>query len=183
MFKLANLFFSLTILALANAGRGGGGRGGGGGGGRGGGGGGGRSRKGRGGGMLGMVEKPEFISSGCNSVDPTCSYNRKGDEGVWVCRTIYSPWTGEETSTFSACIDPEMGLSVDGQLVDVCGCCDDNTCPTQCTCECETSDGSAGFQVMPAAEDASGSERCVPPQNALAMIAGDRFTCGTGCIE
>jgi hypothetical protein len=183
MTNFFNLFLSLTVLALANAHGPGGMRGldidhEGGLGDRDGEGPGGKGHGPPGCEMLDLFGEPTFNSSDCQNTaaEPICSYNRDGDLGVWVCRKVYSPWTGV-AKEFSDCIDPEMGLSGDD-----CGCCDES-CPTLCTCACYASDGTAGFRVMPAEDDAVGLELCVPPKHALDMIAHNNSTCVTSCND
>eukprot|EP00934_Nitzschia_sp_Nitz4_P002173 Nitzschia sp. Nitz4//scaffold133_size116822//84569//85588//NITZ4_003815-RA/size116822-est2genome-gene-0.81-mRNA-1//1//CDS//3329535420//2173//frame0 len=53
----------------------------------------------------------------CTEED-VCEDNR-GNEGVYVCRTMYNPQTGVEV-TSSECISADRALSTD-----TCGCCDD----------------------------------------------------------
>jgi hypothetical protein len=51
-----------------------------------------------------------------------CTYNAFGDEGLFVCRTLFQPVTGE-SSIQTVCCDPERALETDQ-----CGCCD-GSCP------------------------------------------------------
>lgn len=57
-----------------------------------------------------------------NTNEARCTYNAFRDEGLFVCRTLFQPVTGE-ASIQTVCCDPERALETDQ-----CGCCDGN-CP------------------------------------------------------
>jgi hypothetical protein len=66
----------------------------------------------------------DFTNITCSEVDPICTGPR-GEDGTWVCRTLYHPVTTDAVS-FSTCIDPERSVETD-----TCGCCNDE-CPEMC---------------------------------------------------
>ena len=131
----------------------------------------GRGRGGRG------ANKGARVENNCTVIpeDPACPFNRNGDPGVWVCRTITNPDNEEETETFSACASPEFRRETD-----TCGCCpDDAGCPMPCTCPCELDgvvDGGVLVDIMfPFAdsedEDESMSSVCLDPDMAYRKVS------------
>ena len=86
-----------------------------------------------GGGFPAFGEKPNKVENNCTILedDPVCPLNRNEDPGVWVCRSIIDPRSGEVTDTFSTCASPDFKKETDE-----CGCCGDE-CRLPCTCPCE----------------------------------------------
>lgn len=122
--------------------------------------------------FLPWFEKPNATTIDChNAGEPVCSFNPRGDNGTWVCRTLFDLWTGKSRE-FTACIDPQMALASDG-----CGCCG-GSCPSQCTCDCVLFDGTAGVRIK---FEHDGHNQCVPSVNAIAMVAMGGFSCATNC--
>ena len=70
-----------------------------------------------------------------NAGAPVCAYNWAGDEGVWVCRTLYNTLTGKPMKE-TICAPPEFTLKDN----DVCGSCD-GTYPEPCNCDCDLNNG------------------------------------------
>jgi hypothetical protein len=127
--------------------------------------------------ILALFDEPDFSTSSCSiSSDPVCAYNREGDEGAWVCRTYYDPWTFNHEEALTLCIDPDEGYDTDE-----CGCCE-SSCPTlaDCVCDCITFDGTTGYLVAKTEGDGT-HERCVNPENALPMIANEHYSCVQTC--
>ena len=164
--------------------RGGGSRGGGGGG-RGGGGRGGSRGGGRGRG--GKKNKGSRVENDCTVIpeDPVCPFNREGDPGVWVCRTITNPDNEEETETFSACANPEFRRETD-----TCGCCPgEDGCPMPCTCPCELDgvvDGGVLVDIMsPFDSDEEDDEPmsgvCLDPEMAYRKVSKNPSVTCSSC--
>jgi hypothetical protein len=104
----------------------------------------------------------EVSSQDCSSqqVDlPLCSWNLRGEPGVWVCRSLFNPLTGERESR-NACVHPAFSYST----IDACGACaadatdadtpaaDGETTPSSstiatCTCACTSARGQAGIGI------------------------------------
>jgi hypothetical protein len=73
---------------------------------------------------------------------PPCAYNVDGDEGVWICRTLYNPLKLGISANTTHCAVPKFTL----QNNDQCGSCD-GTYPTPCTCTCDVDTAGAGDGV------------------------------------
>lgn len=122
-----------------------------------------------------IFDEPAWITmENCNT-GPTCAYNWQGDEGIWVCRTLFDPFSGESKET-TACIDSTKAVEKDE-----CGCCG-GECPSACECTCAMMDGAEGVLVQPTATvDAEHFRHCLPGVNALATIARGTDECATNC--
>lgn len=96
-------------------------------------------------------------------------------DGVWVCRSFYSPLTGDLQRTQTACINPSRGLDSDA-----CGCCD-GACPVTCECACETDIGEDGVWVEITKKNDEIATKCVPTGLAPSITARDRAQCVTTC--
>jgi hypothetical protein len=102
---------------------------------------------------------------------PDCAYNVDGDLGVWVCRTLFSPFDGN-TANMTHCAVPQYTL----QNNDKCGSCD-GTYPTPCTCACTVDTDGDGVYIT-----REGDQACVNAKwanNALNRF--DTVACVTVC--
>jgi hypothetical protein len=97
----------------------------------------------------------EASSQDCSSQQvalPACSWDLRGEPGIWVCRSLYNPVTGVRESR-NACVHPEFSYS----SIDTCGACaadessaTDGASPpaiATCTCSCTSSRGDAGIGI------------------------------------
>jgi hypothetical protein len=101
----------------------------------------------------------EASSQDCSSqqVDlPSCSWNLRGEPGVWVCRSLFNPLTGVRESR-NACVHPAFSYST----IDTCGACaadavdetpaTDGETPAStivtCTCACTSARGQTGIGI------------------------------------
>lgn len=91
--------------------------------------------------IVGWVGDEIFADLNCTAPanTPACAYNLDGDEGVWVCRTLFNPFKrsggDEDAQKTTHCARPGFTLKDN----DVCGSCD-GAYPEPCTCKC-TADG------------------------------------------
>lgn len=158
--------------------------------------------------MKRLFGEPPFKTKSCSdqTTEP-CSYNREGDKGILICRTISNPLMGD-TAEMTACINPDESVDRDEY-----GCCG-GSCPAACECPCTHTDGTAGVMIertnpgdegededededyeednigmeRPArleGDDCRGgrSGRYVPVANALSVVASARATCVITCPE
>jgi hypothetical protein len=110
--------------------------------------------------------------------EPLCAYNANGNLGKWVCRTMFSPITGEKTPEQSICADPQRAL-----VTDQCGCCN-GVCPeSPCRCPCDLrEDGDSKGIRMTVERDMNTTERCVSPKNAIKLTTRyEAFQCIDEC--
>jgi hypothetical protein len=117
-----------------------------------------------------------FSKLDCPAAGPPCAYNLDGTAGIWVCRTLYSPFNGTSTSS-TLCANPDFGLPQN----DKCGACS-AAYPTPCTCPCSLAGTGDGVKVsMKNVFTGRTEEQCV--NAAWATGALDRFgiKCVTGC--
>lgn len=125
------------------------------------------------------LRQSEFVGLPCKADrdDSVCSFNSNGDIGVWVCRTIFSPFTGDP-SVQSVCADPDKALSTDD-----CGCCNGICPPSPCSCSCDLNGdgGSKGRRVFIEQGEES-TEKCLSPQNAVMFSTRyEKFECIDQC--
>lgn len=126
--------------------------------------------------------RPSFTTMKCegNAALPTCS-DRRGNDGVWVCRTMSKGKDKEDTSddvVKTMCINPERGI----ESRDKCGACPEVTlkdastsCDASCSCKRGNEDGikiefSVGLKRK--------FSRCVSPSRATSII---NFTKRASC--
>jgi hypothetical protein len=74
-------------------------------------------------GFPGQTEKTEFTDITC--IADSCSLRNGDEDGVFVCRQMFHPITGE-TRERVMCIPSDRAWESD-----TCGCCGDNDCPEQ----------------------------------------------------
>jgi len=119
----------------------------------------------------------------CNTTTPEC-FDQYGNEGFWVCRTLFDPFSGLPGSR-SVCIGE--GAFLDGN--DSCDCCEEGepavpTCPEPCPCPCDLDNDGVIDGVWITSEIGLGagiaSERCVDPKWAVSTVS--RFS-GINCLE
>jgi hypothetical protein len=113
-----------------------------------------------------------FADLNCSAAEnaPPCAYNVDGDEGVWVCRTLFSPFDGN-TTNMTHCAVPKYTF----QNNDQCGSCD-GTYPTLCTCTCTVDTAGDGVYIT---IDGGVEVQCVNAK--WANNALNRF--GVACAE
>mmetsp|Transcript_2710 Transcript_2710/g.4382 ORF Transcript_2710/g.4382 Transcript_2710/m.4382 type:complete len:179 (-) Transcript_2710:55-591(-) len=119
----------------------------------------------RGGGMKGsggLIDESLLVDSTCTD---SCGLLGE-DTGVLVCRTI-----GDRS--FNKCIDAEEGIESD-----VCGCCDDEVCPTGCTTSCENDGITGGVLVVKTRRNGRVQSRCVSPLDSVTMLLRNNTKCG-----
>jgi hypothetical protein len=119
--------------------------------------------------------------SGSNTSDePACAATPNGDLGVWVCRSLTNPFTGESQS-LSVCADSNHTIVA----VDKCGCCG-GSCPQVCECTCTTPFGDEGVRVAMIGTmmgEVAAIEVCMDSKFAVGLIgaSGDVARCVTNC--
>jgi hypothetical protein len=119
--------------------------------------------------------------SGANTSDePACAANLNGDLGVWVCRNLANPFTGESQS-LSVCADSNQTI----ETVDECGCCG-GSCPQVCECQCTTPFGDDGVRVAmngTVMGEEAAFEVCMDSKFAVGIVgtSGSVISCVTNC--
>ena len=131
--------------------------------------------------------EPTFTNATCpvNTVGvpaaastPTCMTSRRSD-GVYVCRTLYNPYTAEADSR-TICMGPNEQLLASN---DVCGCCG-GICPEvvveeECQCRCNLNGINDGLSIT-----SNGfGESCVTKENAVATIGQFDVACSNACPQ
>lgn len=115
--------------------------------------------------MEGWLEDLTLGELSCDvPLEPECAWNLRGDAGVWVCRTLYNPFTGEPSSE-TDCVNPEWTVAT----TDICGFCEGFT-PEVCECPCETRLGEEGVLVELTKPNGNVTERCFETSKAVTAV-------------
>jgi hypothetical protein len=118
-------------------------------------------------------------SDATSGKEPVCAATLKGDVGVWVCRRLVNPFTGESQS-ITLCAD---GKQTVGE-VDVCGCCG-GTCPQVCECPCTTFIGEEGVRVLinstTMMKESESTEICIDSKLAVSIVGSLKHL--VDCVE
>jgi hypothetical protein len=116
----------------------------------------------------------EELNCAASTNAPPCAYNVDGDEGVWICRTLYNPIKLGTAANMTHCAVPKFTL----QDNDQCGSCD-GTYPTPCTCPCDVDTAGDGVYITREGEQ---DKQCVNAKWANnALNRYNTVACVTEC--
>lgn len=125
------------------------------------------------------IKEEAFGELNCTKPEgaPTCGYNIDGEEGIWICRTLYNPFRRNEETKVTHCAVPRFTLKFN----DECGSCD-GTYPTPCPCACDTNGNGFDDGVYILVEGEPSSKQCVNSRWAVtAVLRFDKVICATDC--